>query len=187
MAGLFAVFSAAPRVFLEFWILACRARPAVAAVVVLVFGASMLAPGLSARLGFYRATLVGLDTVIGAIALLLVLVARNAFLPFVVGAAIFLSGVASRPAVSAAAALRKQSRSRGSFVRLRANGEAACGALLAAVALGLAIVLALASPLTMILHGWDGRLSVASASLGEELFAGIAYHRAQGPQDLVQR
>ena len=43
---------------------------------------------------------------------------------------------------------------------------AACGALLAAVvssdpALGLAIVMALASPLAMILHGREGRLSAA--------------------------
>ena len=80
VAGLFAVFSAAPRVLLEhFGFSPVTLGLLFAGVVVLVFGASMLAPGLSARLGFYRATLVGLGfTVIGAIALLFaVMVARN--------------------------------------------------------------------------------------------------------------
>jgi len=144
-----------------------------AAVVVLVFGASMLAPGLSAWLGFYRATLVGLGfTVMGAVALLLaVLVARNAFLPFVSGAAIFLSGVGVASPLSSAAALSPFGDKAGAAAALFGFAQmagAACGALLAAVlssdpALGLAIVLALASPLAMVLHGWDGRLSAARA------------------------
>jgi DHA1 family bicyclomycin/chloramphenicol resistance-like MFS transporter len=174
MAGLFAVFSAAPRVFLEHFGFSPVALGLLfAAVVVLVFGASMLAPGLSARLGFYRATLVGLGfTVIGAVALLLaVLVARNAFLPFVVGAAIFLSGVGIASPLSSAAALSPFGNKAGVAAALFGFAQmagAACGALLAAVlssdpALGLAIVLALASPLAMMLHGWEGRLSAASA------------------------
>jgi MFS transporter, DHA1 family, multidrug resistance protein len=174
MAGLFAVFSAAPRVFLEhFGFSPVELGLVFAAVVVLVFGASLLAPGLSARLGFYRATLVGLGfTVIGAVALLLaVLVARNAFLPFVVGAAIFLSGLGIASPLSSAAALSPFGNKAGAAAALFGFAQmagAACGALLAAVlssdpALGLAMVLALASPLAMILHGRKGRLSVASA------------------------
>ena len=55
----------------------------------------MLAPKLSASLGPYRATLIGLGcTVIGAIALLVaVLVARHSFLAFLLTIAIFLFGV----------------------------------------------------------------------------------------------
>jgi len=174
MTGLFAVFSAAPRVFLEHFGFSPVALGLLfAAVVVLVFGASMLAPGLSAWLGFYRATLVGLGfTVMGAVALLLaVLVARNAFLPFVSGAAIFLSGVGVASPLSSAAALSPFGDKAGAAAALFGFAQmagAACGALLAAVlssdpALGLAIVLALASPLAMVLHGWDGRLSAARA------------------------
>ena len=117
--------------------------------------------------------MVGLGfTVIGAVALLLaVLVARNAFLPFVVGAAIFLSGLGIASPLSSAAALSPFGDKAGVAAALFGFAQmagAACGALLAAVAssdpaLGLAIVLALASPLAMILHGWEGRLSPASA------------------------
>ena len=129
MAGLFAIFSAAPRVFLEqFGFSPVELGLLFAAVVVLVFGASMLGPGLSARLGFYRATLVGLGfTVMGAIALLLaVLVTRNAFLPFVLGAAIFLSGLGIASPLASAAALspfKYKARNCGGPVRLRANGR----------------------------------------------------------------
>jgi DHA1 family bicyclomycin/chloramphenicol resistance-like MFS transporter len=174
MAGLFAVFSAAPRVFLEhFGFTPVALGLLFAAVVVLVFVASMLAPSLSARLGFYRATLVGLGfTVVGAISLLLaVLVARNAFLPFVLGAAIFLSGVGIASPLSSAAALSPFGNKAGVAAALFGFAQmagAACGALLTAVlssdpALGLALVLALASPLAMVLHGWDGRLFTARA------------------------
>jgi DHA1 family bicyclomycin/chloramphenicol resistance-like MFS transporter len=174
MAGLFAVFSAAPRVFLEQFGFSPVALGLVfAAVVVLVFGASTLAPVLSSRLGFYRATLVGLGlAVIGAVALLLaVLVARNAFLPFVLGAAIFLSGLGIASPLSSAAALSPFGDKAGVAAALFGFAQmagAACGALLAAIlssdpALGLAMVLALASPLAMILHGREGRLAAASA------------------------
>lgn len=69
----------------------------------------MLAPRLSAWLGLYRATLVGLGTTaIGAIALLLtVLVAKNSFLPFLLALAIFLIGVGIASPLSNAAACRR--------------------------------------------------------------------------------
>jgi DHA1 family bicyclomycin/chloramphenicol resistance-like MFS transporter len=100
-----------------------------------------------------------------------VLVARNAFLPFVVGAAIFLSGLGIASPLSSAAALSPFGNKAGAAAALFGFAQmagAACGALLAAVlssdpAFGLAMVLALASPLAMILHCREGRLSVASA------------------------
>ena len=114
MAGLFAVFSAAPRVFLEHFGFSPVALGLLfAAVVVVVFAASMLAPRLSAGLGFYRATLVGLGvSVTGALALLLaVLVASNAVLPFMAGAAIFVSGLGIASPLSSAAACRPSATS----------------------------------------------------------------------------
>ncbi len=174
MAGLFAIFSAAPRVFLEHFGFSPVALGLLfAAVVVLVFGASTLATGLSARLGFYRATLVGLGfTVVGAVAVLLaVLVTGNTVLPFVVGVAIFLSGLGIASPLSSAAALSPFGDKAGVAAALFGFAQmagAACGALLAALlssdpALGLAIVLALSSPLAMILHGREGPLSAARA------------------------
>src|SRR5439155_501179 len=72
MAGLFAIFSAAPRVLLENFALSPVTLGLLfAGLVLVVFGASMLAPRLSAWLGLYRATLVGLGaTAVGAVALL---------------------------------------------------------------------------------------------------------------------
>ena len=170
MAGLFAIFSAAPRVLLEnFGFSPFTLGLLFAGVVVLVFGASMLAPGLSARLGLYRATLVGLGaTAIGGIALLIaVLVATDSFLPFLFTADIFLFGVGIASPLSNAAALSPFGDKAGVAAALFGFAQmagAACGALLAAVlssdpALALAMVLALASPLAMILYGWDGRRS----------------------------
>jgi MFS transporter, DHA1 family, multidrug resistance protein len=174
MAALFAVFSAAPRVLLEhFGFSPVTLGLLFAGVVVLVFAASMLAPKLSAWLGLYRATLIGLAfTVIGAIALLLaVLVAKNAFPPFLLTTAIFLFGVGIVSPLASAAALSPFANKAGVAAALFGFAQmagAACGALLAAVlssdpALGLAIVLALASPLAMILYARDGRLSGGSA------------------------
>jgi MFS transporter, DHA1 family, multidrug resistance protein len=174
MAALFAVFSAAPRVLLEHFGFSPVALGLLfAGVVVLVFGASMLAPGLSAWLGLYRAMLIGLGSmVIGAIALLIaVLVAKNSFLPFLFTAAIFLFGVGIASPLSSAAALSPFANKAGVAAALFGFAQmagAACGALLAAVlssdpALGLAMVLALASPLAMIWYGWDGRLSGGNA------------------------
>jgi DHA1 family bicyclomycin/chloramphenicol resistance-like MFS transporter len=182
MAGLFAVFSATPRVLLEHFGFSPVALGLLfAGVVLLVFGASMLAPRLSAWLGLYRATLVGLGaTVIGAAALLLaVLIANDWFLPFLLTEAIFVFGLGIVSPLSSAAALSPFANKAGVAAALFGFAQmagAACGALLAAVlasdpALGLGIVLALASPLAMILHGRDGRLPEQMPQPAEELFA----------------
>jgi DHA1 family bicyclomycin/chloramphenicol resistance-like MFS transporter len=174
IAGLFAIFSAAPRVLLEhFEFSPFTLGLLFAGVVVVVFGASMLAPKLSARLGFYHAMLVGLGvTAIGGIALLLaVLVAKDSFPPFLLAVAVFVVGVGIASPLASAAALSPFGDKAGvaaalfGFVQM-AGG--ACGALLAAVlssdpAVGLAIVLAFAASLALMLHGRDGRLSGANA------------------------
>ena len=85
IAGLFAVFSAVPRVLLEGFAFSPIALGLLfAGVVFLVFGAGMLAPRLSARFGSHDAMFIGLGlTVVGGIALFLsVVVAKNSLLPF---------------------------------------------------------------------------------------------------------
>jgi MFS transporter, DHA1 family, multidrug resistance protein len=170
MAALFAIFSGAPRVLLEHFGLSPVALGLLfAGVVFIVFGASMLAPKLSEWLGIYRAALVGLGaTVIGAVALLLaVLIAKDSFLPFLLTTALFLFGLGIASPLSSAAALSPFGNKAGVAAALFGFAQmagAACGALLAAVVssdpmLGLAIVLALSSPLAMILHRRGARCS----------------------------
>ncbi|WP_426527535.1 Bcr/CflA family efflux MFS transporter [Bradyrhizobium sp. McL0615] len=168
MAGLFAVFSGAPRVLLEGF----RLSPVTlgllfAGVVFLVFGAGMLAPRLSARFGLYHATLIGLGSaVVGGVALLLaILAAKNSLLPFLAAASVFLFGLGIASPLSSAAALSPFSDKAGAAAALFGFSQmagAACGASLAALlagdpAIGLGIVLALTSVLALVLHGWKGR------------------------------
>lgn len=168
MAGLFAVFSGAPRVLVEgFGLSPVTLGLLFAGVVFLVFGAGMLAPRLSARFGLYHATLVGLGAaVVGGVGLLLaVLVARNSLLPFIVAASIFLFGLGIASPLSSAAALSPFGDKAGAAAALFGFSQmagAACGASLAAVldsdpAIGLGTVLALTSFLALVLHGWKGR------------------------------
>jgi MFS transporter, DHA1 family, multidrug resistance protein len=168
MAGLFAVFSGAPRVLLEgFGLSPLTLGLLFAGVVFLVFGAGMLAPRLSARFGLYQATLVGLGSaVVGGVALLLaVLVARNSLLPFLVTASIFLFGLGIASPLSSAAALSPFGDKAGAAAALFGFSQmagAACGASLAAIissdpAIGLGTVLALTPVLALVLHGWKGR------------------------------
>jgi MFS transporter, DHA1 family, multidrug resistance protein len=169
MVGLFAILSGAPRVLLEnFGFSPIALGLLFAGVVFVVLGGGSLAPKLSARLGLFRATLVGLGfTVFGGIALLVaVLVAKNSFLPFLVTAAIFLLGVGIASPLSSAAALSPFGSKAGVAAALLGFSQmagGASGALLAAAvssdpALGLGIVLSLAPPLALILSGLGGRL-----------------------------
>ncbi len=168
MVGLFAIFSGAPRVLLEdFEFSPITLGLLFAGVVFVVFGAGMLAPGLSARLGLYRATMVGLGTtVVGSIALLLaVLVAKDSFPPFLAAIAIFLFGVGIASPLSNTAALSPFGNKAGVAAALLGFSQmagGAIGALLAAAvssdpALGLGIVLSLASPLALIQYGLGER------------------------------
>ena len=153
MAGLFAVFSAAPRILLEgFGLSPVKLGLLFACVVVLVFGAGILAPKLSARFGLHRATRIGLVTAsAGGVALLLaVLLARNSLPPFLAAASVFLFGLGIVSPLLSAAALSPFGDRAGAAAALFGFAQmtgAACGASLAAVlatdpAIGLGTVLA---------------------------------------------
>jgi DHA1 family bicyclomycin/chloramphenicol resistance-like MFS transporter len=168
MAGLFAIFSGAPRVLLEgFGLSPVTLGLLFAGVVFLVFAAGMLAPKLSARFGLHRATLMGLGAAAaGGVALLLViLLASTSLLLFLVATSIFLFGLGIASPLSSAAALSPFGDKAGAAAALFGFSQmagAACGASLAAVlasdpAVGLGTVLALTSLLALILHGWKRR------------------------------
>ena len=168
MAGLFAVFAGAPRLFLEgFGLSPVTLGLLFAGVVFVVFGAGMLAPRLSAGFGLYHATLVGLGSaVVGGVALVLtVLLARNSLLPFLVTASIFLFGLEIASPLSSAAALFPFGDKAGAAAALFGFSQmagAACGASLATVladdpAIGLGVVLALTAFLALVLHAWNRR------------------------------
>ena len=169
MAGLFAVFSSAPRVLLEgFGLAPITLGLLFAGIVFLVFGAGMLAPRISARLGSHRATSVGLGlTVIGATALVLAVVfAKDSLAPFLVAASIFLFGVGIASPLTSAAALSPFGDKAGVVAALFGFSQmagAACGAWLAAIlssdpAGRLGVVLALTSLLALILHRRQRRM-----------------------------
>jgi DHA1 family bicyclomycin/chloramphenicol resistance-like MFS transporter len=170
MVGLFAIFSSAPRVLVE----SLGFSPITlgllfAGIVFVVFAAGIMAARLSARLGLYRATVVGLGmTVIGSTALLLaVLTAKDSYLPFLVATAVFLSGLGIASPLSSAAALSPFGNKAGVAAALLGFAQmagGAFGALLAAAissdpALGLGIVASLASALALILYRLGGRPS----------------------------
>src|SRR5882672_2692453 len=171
MVGLFAIFSSAPRVLVE----SLGFSPITlgllfAGIVFVVFAAGIMAARLSARLGLYRATVVGLGmTAMGGAALLLaVLAAKDSFLPFLVATAIFLFGLGIASPLSSAAALSPFGNKAGVAAALLGFAQmagGAFGALLAAVssdpALGLGIVASLASALALILYRLGGRRSGA--------------------------
>jgi len=173
MVGLFAIFSSAPRVLVE----SLGFSPITlgllfAGVVFVVFAAGIMAARLSARLGLYCATVVGLGmTVMGSAALLLaVLTAKDSYLPFLVATAVFLSGLGIASPLSSAAALSPFGNKAGVAAALLGFAQmagGAFGALLAAIssdpAVGLGIVASLASALALILYGLGGRRSGAAA------------------------
>ncbi len=165
-----AIFSSAPRVLAEgFGFSPIMLGLLFAIVVFVVFGAGVLATRLSARLGLYRATTLGLGvTTIGGIALLgAALFAPDAFPPFLAATAIFLFGLGIASPLSSAAALSPFGNKAGVAAALLGFTQMAGGAagtLLAAAissdpAQGLGIVLSLSSPLALILYRLGGRPS----------------------------
>lgn len=167
MAGVFAVFSGAPRVLFEgFGLSPITIGSLFASVVFLVFVAGMLAPRLSARFGSRLATFVGLAlAALGAVSLLaVVLIGNDALLPFLATASLFLFGVGIASPLSSAAALSPFGDRAGLAAALFGFSQmagAACGVSLAAIlssdpAIGLGAVLALTSLVALVLHGWEG-------------------------------
>lgn len=175
MVGLFAILSGAPRVLLEGFALSpITIGWLFAGVVFVVFGGGWLASNLSARHGLLRATLVGLGlTAMGGIGLLAaVLAAQDSFPLFLGMAAIFLLGLGIASPLASAAALSpfgSQAGIAASLLGFAQMAGAAAGTWLAAMvsgdpALGLGIVLALASPLALMLAARSsGRHSPASS------------------------
>jgi DHA1 family bicyclomycin/chloramphenicol resistance-like MFS transporter len=95
MGGLFAVFSAAPRVLIE----GLRFTPIelglfFAGTVLIVFAAGMLATRLAPRFGFDRAIQIGLAlAATGSVAILAVSIAHPTFPPFLAAMSVFLLGM----------------------------------------------------------------------------------------------
>src|SRR6202011_2846786 len=92
MGGLFAMFSAAPRVLIEgLHFSPIQLGLFFAGTVMIVFGAGMLATKLAPRFGFDRSIRGGLLTAAaGSVAVLLVSILDAAFLPFLAGICVFL-------------------------------------------------------------------------------------------------
>jgi MFS transporter, DHA1 family, multidrug resistance protein len=95
MGGLFAMFSAAPRVLIEgLHFTPIQLGLFFAGTVMIVFAAGMLATRLAPRFGLDRSIRGGLAAAaIGSIAILLVSIFNPAFLPFLAAMAVFLLGM----------------------------------------------------------------------------------------------
>ena len=95
MGGLFAMFSAAPRVFIEgLHFTPIQLGLFFAGTVMIVFAAGMLATKLAPRFGLDRSIRGGLvATASGSIAVLLVSVLHPTFLPFLAAMSVFLLGI----------------------------------------------------------------------------------------------
>src|SRR5258705_492721 len=95
LAGLFAMFSAAPRVLIEdLHFSPIQLGLFFAGTVMIVFAAGMLATKLAPRYGLDRSIRWGLvAAVLGSIAILLVSLFRPTFFPFLAGLSVFLLGM----------------------------------------------------------------------------------------------
>jgi DHA1 family bicyclomycin/chloramphenicol resistance-like MFS transporter len=95
MGGLFAMFSAAPRVLIEgLHFSPIQLGLFFAGTVMIVFAAGMLATKLAPRFGLERSIRGGLLTAaVGSVAILLVSILDAAFLPFLAGICVFLLGM----------------------------------------------------------------------------------------------
>jgi MFS transporter, DHA1 family, multidrug resistance protein len=95
MGGLFAMFSAAPRVLIEgLGFTPIQLGLFFAGTVLIVFAAGMLATKLAPRLGLDRAIRIGLLlAATGSVAMLLVSILNPAFLPFLGAMSVFLLGM----------------------------------------------------------------------------------------------
>ena len=95
MGGLFAMFSAAPRVLIEgLGFTPIQLGLFFAGTVLIVFAAGMLATKLAPRIGLDRAIQIGLLlAAVGSVAMLLVSILNAAFLPFLGAMSVFLLGM----------------------------------------------------------------------------------------------
>lgn len=171
LGGLFAMFSAAPRILIE----ALQFSPIglgvfFAGTVIIVFAAGMIATRLSARFGLQRPIQAGLLlTAIGSIALLLVGLSHGGFLPFLGSMSIFLLGMGIVNPLGTAQALSPFGTNAGAASALLGFWQmlgAAFGVWMAATIfndamIALGVVLALGSTLALILYHLRTRAAVA--------------------------
>lgn len=171
LGGLFAMFSAAPRILIE----ALQFSPIglgvfFAGTVIIVFAAGMIATRLSARFGLQRPIQAGLLlTATGSIALLLVGLSHGGFLPFLGSMSVFLLGMGIVNPLGTAQALSPFGANAGAASALLGFWQmlgAAFGVWMAATIVGdamiaLGIVLALGSTLALILYQLRARAPVA--------------------------
>jgi DHA1 family bicyclomycin/chloramphenicol resistance-like MFS transporter len=162
MGGLFAIFSAAPRILIE----GLQFTPTAlglffAGTVLIVFGAGMLATRLAPRLGLDGAIRIGLLlATTGSFAILLVALFDGRFLPFLGAISVFLLGMGLVNPLGTARALSPFGDRAGAASALLGFWQmtgAAVGVWLAATIhdnamLGLGLVLTIASGLALALH-----------------------------------
>jgi DHA1 family bicyclomycin/chloramphenicol resistance-like MFS transporter len=137
LGGLFAMFSAAPRVLIEgLHFTPIRLGLFFAGTVMIVFAAGMLATKLAPRFGLDRSIQFGLlAAVIGSIAILLVSIFSPGFLPFLAAMCVFLLGMGIVNPLSTAQALSPFGEKAGAASALIGFGQmmgAAIGVWLAA-------------------------------------------------------
>ena len=162
MGGLFAMFSAAPRVLIEgLQFTPIQLGLFFAGTVMIVFAAGMLATRLAPRFGLDRSIRGGLATAaIGSIAILLVSIFNPTFLPFLAAMAVFLLGMGIVNPLGTAQALSPFGEKAGAASALLGFWQmmaAAIGVYLAATVshqamLALGIVLTVASLLAVALY-----------------------------------
>jgi DHA1 family bicyclomycin/chloramphenicol resistance-like MFS transporter len=162
MGGLFAMFSAAPRVLIEgLHFSPIQLGLFFAGTVMIVFAAGMLATKLAPRFGLDRSIRAGLLTAAaGSVAVLLVSIFNAAFLPFLAGICVFLLGMGIVNPLGTAQALSPFGEKAGAASALLGFWQmmaAAIGVWLAAsvsheAMFGLGIVLAVASLLALGLY-----------------------------------
>jgi MFS transporter, DHA1 family, multidrug resistance protein len=162
MGGLFAMFSAAPRILIE----GLHFTPIMlglffAGTVLIVFGAGMLATRLGPRFGLDRAIRGGLLlAAAGSVAILLVAIFDNSFLPFLGAMSLFLLGMGIVNPLGTAQALSPFGEKAGAASALLGFWQmmaAAFGVWLAATVTrdamtALGIVLSVASSLALVLY-----------------------------------
>ena len=162
MGGLFAMFSAAPRVLIEgLQFTPIQLGLFFAGTVMIVFAAGMLATRLGPRFGLARSIRGGLATAaIGSIAILLVSIFTPTFLPFLAAMAVFLLGMGIVNPLGTAQALSPFGEKAGAASALVGFWQmmsAAFGVwLVAAISreamFGLGLVLTMASLLALVLY-----------------------------------
>lgn len=171
LGGLFAMFSAAPRILIE----ALQFSPSglgvfFAGTVIIVFVAGMIATRLSARLGLQWPIQAGLLlAAAGSIALLLVGALHGGFLPFLGSISVFLLGMGIVNPLGTAQALSPFGANAGAASALLGFWQmfgAAFGVWMAATVfndamIALGVVLALSSTLALILYQFRARAAVA--------------------------